>query len=73
MAWLGKHNAEFTQPIIDAVLDGLRAEGVTTFGATGYCFGGKYAVELAIKNVTKAIVISHPSLLQIPEDWEVRA
>jgi dienelactone hydrolase len=49
----------------------LKEEGITTFGATGYCFGGRYSVDLAIENVTKVIVISHPSMLQVPEDFEV--
>jgi dienelactone hydrolase len=49
----------------------LKAEGVTTFGTTGYCFGARYAVDLAIENVTKAIVITHPSMMKVPEDFEV--
>jgi dienelactone hydrolase len=50
----------------------LKADGATTFGATGYCFGARYAVDLALENVTKAIVMAHPSLLNVPEDFEVR-
>jgi dienelactone hydrolase len=72
MVWIAKHGPEVTRPTLDAVIAALKAEGVTTFDATGYCFGGKYALDLAIENVTKAIAISHPSLLQIPADFEVR-
>ena len=39
-AWFEKHGSEQTRPPIDKVIAGLRAEGVTKFGATGYCFGG---------------------------------
>jgi dienelactone hydrolase len=72
MGWLNNgHGQADTRPILDAVIDALKAEGVTTFGATGYCFGARYAVDLAIDNVTKAIVIAHPSLLNVPDDFEV--
>lgn len=37
MAWIGKHTAAETQPQVDNVIKGLKAEGVTTFAATGYC------------------------------------
>jgi dienelactone hydrolase len=43
---------------------------VTTFGAVGYCFGARYAVDLALENTTKAIAMAHPSLLQVPADFE---
>jgi hypothetical protein len=47
-----------TRPTIDKVVAALRAEGVTTFGAIGYCFGGKWAVVLAQENLTKAVVLN---------------
>jgi dienelactone hydrolase len=72
MGWINNgHTQADTRPILDAVINALKAEGVTTFGATGYCFGARYAVDLAIDNVTKAIVIAHPSLLNVPDDFEV--
>jgi dienelactone hydrolase len=46
---------------------------VATFGATGYCLGGRYALDLACENVTKAVVLSHPSMVNVPDDFEVRA
>jgi dienelactone hydrolase len=69
-AWFKTHGPGDTRPLLEAVIAALRAEGVTTFGATGYCFGGKYAIDLARENVTKAIAISHPGLLELPADFE---
>ncbi|KZW03102.1 alpha/beta-hydrolase [Exidia glandulosa HHB12029] len=68
--WFPTHTAEQTRPLLDKVIAGLRERGITTFGATGYCFGGRYSVDLAFENAVKAIVISHPSLLQVPADFE---
>lgn len=71
-SWFGKHGAAETRPPLDAVIKALRTGGATVFGATGYCFGGRYAVDLALDDVTTAIAMSHPSLLQLPADFEVR-
>ncbi|KZW03086.1 alpha/beta-hydrolase [Exidia glandulosa HHB12029] len=68
--WFPLHTPEHTRPLLDKVIAGLKERGVTTFGATGYCFGGKYAVDLALENAVKAMVISHPSMLKVPDDFE---
>lgn len=70
MEWFGRHGQEQTMPPLLKVIDGLKAQGVTVFGATGYCFGARYAVDLALENTTKVIVMSHPSLLEVPSDFE---
>lgn len=70
--WFPKHGPEQTRPPLDAAIVALREEGVTLFGATGYCFGGRYSVDLAIEGVTKAVALAHPSLIQAPGDFEVR-
>jgi hypothetical protein len=70
--WLVNHGAEVTRPPLDKIIAALKEQGVRTFGASGYCFGVRYAMDLAFENITKAIVISHPSFLQIPEDLEMR-
>lgn len=33
MAWLGKHGQDVTRPILDKVIAGLKADGITTLGA----------------------------------------
>ncbi|KAJ7572089.1 dienelactone hydrolase endo-1,3,1,4-beta-D-glucanase [Mycena floridula] len=68
--WFPNHTQEKTRPTLDKVIDGLKATGVTAFGATGYCFGGRYVFDLAFENVIKAGVVAHPSLLQVPADLE---
>jgi len=69
-AWVKKHGPAMTRPIIDALLEGLKAQGVTEIGGSGYCFGARYVFDLAYDHLLKASVISHPSLLKIPEDLE---
>jgi dienelactone hydrolase len=73
MGWFtkGNHGPAGTRPILDAVISALKADGVATFGATGYCLGARSCMDLAVENVTKVIVISHPSALNVPEDFEV--
>ncbi|KAH8116319.1 alpha/beta-hydrolase [Phellopilus nigrolimitatus] len=66
--WFPNHQAAQTRPPLDKVIAGLKERGVTTFGATGYCFGARYSFDLAFDGVLKAVVVSHPSLLQVPED-----
>ncbi|KAJ7780157.1 dienelactone hydrolase endo-1,3,1,4-beta-D-glucanase [Mycena maculata] len=67
--WFGRgHTTEQTRPLLDKVIAGLKAEGVTTFGAVGYCFGGRYVFDLAFENIIAAAATAHPSLLQVPAD-----
>jgi dienelactone hydrolase len=71
---------------MNAVIAQLRSTGVTKLFATGYCFGGPicchctkrsltlllglYVTLLAQNNSVEAVSMSHPSALQIPEDFE---
>ncbi|KAJ7708957.1 Alpha/Beta hydrolase protein [Mycena rosella] len=68
--WLSTHGTPDTRPLLDSVITALKADGVTTFGATGYCFGGRYVFDLAFDGVISAGATSHPSLLQVPADLE---
>ncbi|KAG1898557.1 dienelactone hydrolase [Suillus fuscotomentosus] len=69
-AWFAKHGTEQTRPPLDKVIAVLKERGVTKFGATGYCFGGRYTFDLAFDNVIQCSVVSHPSLLKVPDDLE---
>ncbi|KAI5889215.1 alpha/beta-hydrolase [Schizophyllum commune H4-8] len=69
-AWCAKNGNGARRPLIHAVIDALKAEGVTDFGATGYCFGGWYTFDLASDRLIKAASVSHPSFLKSPEDLE---
>ncbi|KAJ7498070.1 dienelactone hydrolase [Mycena galericulata] len=69
--WIETHHASDTRPLLDNVIAALKADfGVTTFGAVGYCFGGRYVFDLAFDNVIVAGATAHPSLLKIPDDLE---
>ncbi|KAJ7233088.1 dienelactone hydrolase endo-1,3,1,4-beta-D-glucanase [Mycena rebaudengoi] len=68
--WFKTHGSTETRAPLDKVIAALKAEGVTYFGGTGYCLGGRYVFDLAFEGVLSASVVSHPSLLQIPADLE---
>lgn len=84
MAWLANHGAAQTRPPLDALIAGLKAQGYTEFAATGYCeyckswmntdwrvwigFGARYTVDLVLDSVLKVAIVSHPSLLNVPDD-----
>ncbi|KAH9928980.1 alpha/beta-hydrolase, partial [Amylocystis lapponica] len=68
--WILKHNEDTWRPIVDAVVSALKANGVTRFGTTGYCFGALPVFYLAYSNTSHASVVAHPSHLQAPGDFE---
>ncbi|KAJ7261866.1 dienelactone hydrolase endo-1,3,1,4-beta-D-glucanase [Mycena rebaudengoi] len=68
--WFKTHGTTETRTPLDKVIAALKAEGVTSFGGTGYCFGGRYVFDLAFEGVLSASVVAHPSLLQVPADLE---
>ncbi|KAI6102077.1 dienelactone hydrolase [Pisolithus sp. B1] len=69
-AWLAKHGNDQTRPNVDKVISALKEQGVKDFGTTGYCFGARYGFDLAFENISKVTVVSHPSLLEVPEDLQ---
>jgi len=70
MKWFPNHGPAQTTPTLMKVIDGLKEKGVTAFGATGYCYGGRYVFNLAFENIIKVAVCAHPSLLKVPDDLE---
>jgi len=70
MKWFPSHGTEQTRPPLDKVIEGLKKDGITAFGATGYCFGGRYCFDLGFDGIPKAIAVAHPSLLKVPDDLE---
>ncbi|KAJ3908782.1 dienelactone hydrolase endo-1,3,1,4-beta-D-glucanase [Lentinula edodes] len=71
--WFKSHGPKNTRPSIDKIIEGLKKDGVTSFGVIGYCFGGRYTFDLAFDGIPKAAAVAHPSLLKIPEDLETFA
>lgn len=73
MGWRARHTAAQTRPPVDAVISALKAEGVTKFGVTGFCFGARFCVDLALDGAADVVVLSHPSMLKVPGNFEVYA
>ncbi|KAH9174740.1 alpha/beta-hydrolase [Lactarius sanguifluus] len=67
--WLSKHKTEHTGGRVRTVIQGLKSKGITIFGATGYCYGGRLVFDLAFENIFRVSVVSHPSALK-PEDLD---
>jgi len=70
MAWLGNHGAESVKPSLEKVIPALKADGVSKIAAIGFCYGARPAFDLAFLNAVSVVVVSHPSLLQVPADLE---
>ncbi|KAF8989649.1 hypothetical protein BDQ17DRAFT_1434312 [Cyathus striatus] len=69
--WLRLHTIEKSQAPLDSVVSELKSQGVTSIGATGYCYGGqKIRVQPCIPNAISVAVCSHPSFLNAPDDLE---
>ncbi|KAJ7851034.1 Alpha/Beta hydrolase protein [Mycena olivaceomarginata] len=68
--WLKNHGAEYARPPLDKVLAALKAAGVTSVGAVGYCYGARWVFDLAFDNAITVAAVAHPSLLQVPADLE---
>ncbi|KAI6103118.1 alpha/beta-hydrolase [Pisolithus croceorrhizus] len=67
--WIKKYEPEVTRGFINDVV-ALKGQGVTSFAVTGYCFGGRYAIDLAIDQVVDVVIASHPSQVKTPETFE---
>jgi len=68
--WLLKHREAVTKPLIDSFINTVRSiPGTKKVGAIGFCWGGRYAILAAHKEVDAAYAC-HPSLVAIPGDFE---
>ncbi|KAJ7764800.1 dienelactone hydrolase endo-1,3,1,4-beta-D-glucanase [Mycena metata] len=70
LGWLKNHGNTETRPPIDKVIAALKADGVTSIAAVGYCFGARYVFDLAFENIISVGAVAHPSLLEVPADLE---
>lgn len=66
--FVGQFTPERTWAILEPFIAKLKEEGVKEFAAVGYCFGAKYVHGLAVRHEITAGVVSHPSLIKIPDD-----
>lgn len=67
--FLSKHPPEVTDPIVATAVSYLRdVLGIKKIAASGYCFGGRYAVRvLNGEHAVNAGFTAHPSLLTTEE------
>lgn len=47
--WFPNHGVETVRRPLDAVIAGLKREGITKFFGSGYCFGARYVVDLILE------------------------
>ncbi|KZV75429.1 alpha/beta-hydrolase [Peniophora sp. CONT] len=66
-AWHKKHNFEHTGGIARDVIQALKAQGVTRFGLTGYCYGARLVFDLAFEDIGQVAVVTHPSALDFAD------
>ena len=71
MDWFSRNGPDVTEPVTRKVLAAIKAQGVTKVGILGYCYGARVAFDLAFENDVDVVAVSHPSLLQVPADFEV--
>ena len=69
--WHKKHNFQHTNGIARDVIRALKAQGVTRFGMTGYCYGARLVFDLSFDGEGQVAVVTHPSALDFP-DLDVR-
>ena len=65
-AWLAWHPPPQVADIVRRVMAALKAEGVTRFASTGYCYGGRTGIDLGLTNELAVVTTAHPSLISDP-------
>ncbi|KAJ1262799.1 hypothetical protein BS78_09G137200 [Paspalum vaginatum] len=70
--WLQAHTPQKAFEEAKPVISALKAKGVSTIGAAGYCWGAKVVVELAKIHEIQAAVLLHPSLLSVDDIKDVK-
>ena len=70
--WLNEHSPVKAAQDAKPIFATLRKERKFSLGVGGYCWGGKFAVEIAKMNEAKAIVISHPYSVIVGDMREVK-
>ncbi|KAF8836962.1 alpha beta-hydrolase [Paxillus ammoniavirescens] len=70
--WVQRHLPPVTRPPIDKVIAALKEQGVKNFAVSGYCFGGKYALDIGLENIVDVVVLAHPSQTKVDDFTKYR-
>ncbi|XP_037459648.1 endo-1,3;1,4-beta-D-glucanase-like [Triticum dicoccoides] len=70
--WLSEHSPVKAAQDAKPIFATLRKERKFSLGVGGYCWGGKFAVEVAKMNEVKAVVISHPYSVIVGDMREIK-
>ncbi|CAA0838967.1 alpha/beta-Hydrolases superfamily protein [Striga hermonthica] len=71
--WLKKHPAEKAIKDANKFVKALRKKGIKKIGAAGFCWGGKVAVDLSKPPSVRAVVLLHPTYINVTDIQGVNA
>ncbi|CAO2201111.1 unnamed protein product [Urochloa humidicola] len=69
--WIKSHSPVIAAQDAKPLLASLRNEG-KSIGVGGYCWGGKFAAEIAKTDDTEVVVLSHPAYVTVEDMKEVK-
>nr|GAT50877.1 predicted protein [Mycena chlorophos] len=65
--WFAAHAPALALPIVQKVVAALKERGITRIAATGYCYGARPTVDLALTNSIQVSAITHPGRVALPD------
>lgn len=62
--WFPNHGPEQTQPTLLKAVEGLKQQGISKFGATGYCFGS-----VSLSRLAPNVCLSFATAASMSSSW----